>query len=453
MKRAIYENDLKLLKICEVTKDYPILLDIMENNPEICIEELSSISEEHVRFFKNTYPRIREQAFKEWTGSVKNDVKYNSDKDKKVFCYICDRPLKIICTIRNIFTGQEINIGKDCNKHFGIYKEKELEEALESKRKIIRLDKLDKEFPGLIDIIKNWRNIINNENLYIFKFIKEKYLEIGEKLSELHKEYTEDKKISITRENEILKDINLLLSEGEKEKRKIEEFIKDKKEEILYPTQKMVNSMIKNSDYEGLERLEKDRKITWRTLHRFTDEQFCKNLIIPFNRYLKEKEISVEKFKRYKKDIGYYLKINKNKECKVFYKYEDLCFLCGGEITNESEKTENFTYKEIVKDSILVDEYSIEFGLSKIEYIIADKGIELEQYFHEFEDVIWKFKKENSNKVKCYYKTKISNIQNILKDLLYDINEYNENKLFNLLIKNSSRLQNGEAYDLIKRRN
>lgn len=453
MKKAIYENDLKLLKICEVTKDYPILLDIMENNPEICIEELENISKEHVRFFKNTYPRVREQAFKEWTGSIKNDVKYNTDKDKKVLCYICERPLKIICTIRNIFTGQEINIGKDCNKHFGIYKEKELEEALESKRRIIRLDRLDKEFPGLITIIKGWRDIINKEQLYIFKFIKEKYLEIGERLSELHKEYTEDKNISMVRENEILQDIQLLLKEGEKEKEKIEEFIKCKRGEILYPTQKMVNSLVKNGDHEGIKRLEEDRRITWRTLHRFNDEQFCKNLIDPFNKCLKEKEIFIDEFKRYEKDIGYYLKVSKNKECKLFYRYEDLCYVCGGEITNESEKTETFEYKEIVKDAILIDEYSIEFGLNKMEYILINKEIEIEQYFHEFEDVIWKVKKKNSNKARYYYKTKISSIQNILKDLIYDINRYDVNKLFDLLLKNSSRLENEDAYDLIKRRN
>lgn len=451
MTKAIHDKDLKLLKVCNVTNYYPILLDVINNYPEIQIEELHNISSEHVRFFENMYNRVKKQAFKEWTGSIEKDIKKFKKSDNKR-CYICNHPLEFVCTIHNRLNGKKIDIGKDCNKHFGIYKEKDIENILEDRRKLIKLDELDKRFPKLLTIINNWLKIIDEEELYIFKFIKEKYLEIGIKLNSLHKEYIE-KKTSIIRENEILNEIDELLIQGNKEKEKIKEFIQDKKDLILYPTKKMVNSLKNKQGYTGVEWLEEDGKITWRTLHRFRDEQFCNRLIDNFNSILFNKGITIEKFKRYKEYIGYSIVSDKNKECKLFCKYEDLCFLCGGEITNESEKIENFTYKKIIKESSLVDEYSIEFGLSKIEYIISNKGIELEQYFHEFEDVIWKFKKGNSDKAKCYYKTKISNIQNILKDLLYDMNEYNENKLFNLLIKNSSKLQNGDAYDLMKRRN
>ncbi|MDM0612476.1 hypothetical protein QTH09_15785 [Clostridium perfringens] len=106
MAKAIHEKDLKLLKLCKVTKDYPILIDIIENYPNIHFEELKEISDEHVRFFENIYPRVKIQALREWTGSIKKDIKNYKESDNKV-CYICNHALKFVCTIHNKFTGEK----------------------------------------------------------------------------------------------------------------------------------------------------------------------------------------------------------------------------------------------------------------------------------------------------------------------------------------------------------
>ncbi|ELC8441052.1 hypothetical protein QYB59_000047 [Clostridium perfringens] len=65
MVKAIHEKDLRLLKLCNVTKDYPILIDVIENHPDIHLEELKELSDEHVRFFENMYLTVRSQAFRE----------------------------------------------------------------------------------------------------------------------------------------------------------------------------------------------------------------------------------------------------------------------------------------------------------------------------------------------------------------------------------------------------
>ncbi len=453
MAKAIHEKDLKLLKLCKVTKDYPILIDIIENYPNIHLEELKEISDEHVRFFENIYPRVKIQALREWTGSIKKDVKNYKKSDNKV-CYICNHALKFVCTIHNKFTGEKIDIGRDCNKHFGIYQEKDIEDILKQEKKLTKLNKLDKNFPRLLELIKEWKYIDYNEDLYIFNSIKERYFDIGEKIATLNKEFLE-KNITILRENEILQEIKLLLIESENEKEKINKFVKENKGSMLFPSKKMVNSLKANGDNTGVEYLEEDGIITTRTLHRFRDEEFCKRLIVPLNNELSKLNIKINSFKRHNKDLGYYLILERKEDCKLFCKYDELCILYGNKLTNNNDNlSEEVTDNDIIKESELIDEYSIEYGLQMIENIIASKGIEVEQYFHNYGDVIWKVKKKGSEKAKYYRLIKIKSIKNILKELLFTSKKYDSNSMLLKILKEIGEdLSNGAAEDLIRMRN
>ena len=453
MGKAIHEKDLRLLKLCNVTKDYPILIDVIENHPDIHLEDLKELSDEHVRFFENMYLTVRSQAFREWTGSIKEDVKNYEESDNKV-CYICNHALKFVCTIHNKITGEKIDIGRDCNKHFGIYEDKDIEDILKQQQKLVKRDKLDKKFPGLMNIIKNWRNIDINEELYIFYSIKERYLYVGEKIAELNKEYLE-KNITMIREEEILKEIEMLLIESEIEKEKINKFIKENKGSMLFPNKKMVDSLKANGDDTGVEELEKNGIITVETLHRFRDEEFCKRLIVPLNNELSKLNIKISSFKRHNRDLGYYLILERKEDCKLFCKYEDLCVLYGNKLTdnNNNNPSEEVTENDIIKESELIDEYSIDYGLRMIENIIADKGIELEEYFHSYEDVIWKVKKKDSEKAEYYLSTKIKSIRNILKEVLFISKKYDSNILIRYLKNSSKKLYSGDARDLIRMRN
>lgn len=453
MGKAIHEKDLRLLKLCNVTKDYPILIDVIENHPDIHLEDLKDLSDEHARFFENIYLTVRSQAFREWTGSIKEDVKNYEESDNKV-CYICNHALKFVCTIHNKITGEKIDIGRDCNKHFGIYEDKDIEDILRQQKKLIKRDRLDKKFPGLMNIIKNWKDIDIYEELYIFYSIKERYLYIGEKIAALNKEYLENN-ITMTREDEILKEIEMLLIESENEKEKINKFIKENKGSMLFPTKKMVNSLKANGDYTGVEYLEDDGIITTRTLYRFRDEEFCKRLIVPLNKELSNLNIKISSFKRNNRELGYYLILERKEDCKLFCKYDELCLLYGNKLTkNNDYLDEEVKENDIIKEAELIDEYSIEYGLQLIENIISSKGVEMRQYFHSYGDVIWKVKKKDSEKANYYRLIKIKNIKNILKELLFTSKKYDCNSmLFKILKENGEDLPNGSAEDLIRMRN
>ena len=348
---------------------------------------------------------------------------------------------------------KKIDIGRDCNKHFGIYEDKDIENILKQEKKLTKLNKLDKKFPGLLELIKEWKYIDYNEDLYIFISIKERYFDIGEKIATLNKEYLE-KNITILRENEILQEIKLLLIESENEKEKTNKFVKKNKGSMLFPTKKMVDSLKANGDDTGVEELEKNGIITVETLHRFRDEEFCKRLIVPLNNELSKLNIKINSFKRHNRDLGYYLILERKEDCKLFCKYDELCVLYGNKLTNNNDNlSKEVTEDDIIKESELIDEYSIEYGLQMIENIIASKGIEVEQYFHSYGDVIWRVKKKGSEKVKYYRLIKIKSIKNILKELLFTSKKYDSNSmLLKILKENGEDLSNGAAEDLIRMR-
>ncbi|MBC2455655.1 hypothetical protein [Clostridium beijerinckii] len=452
MSKAIHKKDLRLLEKCEITKQYPILIEIMNRYPDIEKEELKEISDEVYRFFDNIYDRVKRQAIDEWEGTPERDIK-QFKKEDKMRCNICNTSIEYVCTIHNKFNGKELNIGRECNKRFEIFSDKDVDSIIRKQKELHRLNELDEKYPKLISILKNWTEFINKEDIYIFEQIKNRYLIIGEKLNQLHKEYTANKNITDIREKEILFEIGQLLIEGEKEKEKIIHFIKNNRNKLLCITKKMVTSL-RHGNYGtvGLKWLEEDGEIRLRTLYRFYDDEFSQKLIPEFNNVLKEKGVMIKAVRVItRKNIGYDVILNQRKDCELYIRYDYMAQLCGATITNE--EFEDFKSLDIIKEGQLIDTYSIEYGLGLIESILAFKLIEVYEYYAEFKDVIWIVKKEEgSDKAKYYYQTPIDRLKPLLKDLLYNLKKYNGGNMFQLLEKNSRKLPNSDAEDLIKMR-
>lgn len=448
----MHKKDLRLLEKCEIIKEYPILTEVINKYPDIEREDLKEISDEVYRFFDNIYDRVKRQAVNEWDGTPERDIKHFKKEDK-MRCNICNTPIEYVCIIHNKFNGKELNIGRECNKHFKIFSDKDVDETIRKQKELHRLNELDKQYPKLIDALKNWTDFIDKENIYIFEQIKNKYLIIGENLNKLHKEYITNKNITEIREKSILLEIGQLLIEGEKEREKIIDFIENNRNKLLCITKKMVASL-RYSNYEtvGLKWLEEDGKIRLRTLYRFYDEEFSQKLIPKFNEVLKEKGVRIKSVSVInRKNIGYNVILNQRKDCELYIKYDYMAQLCGAKITNED--FEDFESLDIIKEGQVIEPYSIEYGLGLIENILSFKLIQVYEYYSQFEDVIWIVKKEeDSNKARYYYQTPINRLKLILKELLYNLKKYNSANMFELLEKSSKKLTNRDAKDLIKMR-
>ena len=444
MSKAIHEKHLRLLIHCDVVKEYEILQDVMYNHPNITKDKLKDISFNHFKFFETMYPKILKHCFTEWTANPETDIKVHL-KSEHIKCDMCSHELEYVCNIHHKYNGKSLKIGRECNKHFEIYKDVDIDKFIEKNKQLKRTEKLDDAVPFIEEKIKVWDNFIRKESIYVFFKIKGRYEEIKYELVKLHSEYIDSKTITINRENSIIKVINKLLIEAENEKNKIKIFIDKSRGNILIPSNDMVNTMKRfDKSRIGEKWLEEDTVIKARTLHRFRNDEFSCEIIPIFNEVLQLKNINIIKLKRLNNEVGYNVILNENKDATLFYSYFDLCNMCGMYVTKQMslrESVDQFDYDSFFKSSKLIDEYSIEYGLGLMENLLKNNLIKIKEFYHSYNEVYWKvLKSEESDKPKFYYSTKIDNVREILKNLLYKKVQYKESEMYNLLKKNSIEL-------------
>lgn len=451
MIRAIHEKEFSLLKYCDITKDHPILLDVMTNHRRIHMEELNLISEDYSRFFENIYPKVKNQLHNEWEGSLDQAVKEYSMEDD-IRCDICKTKIKYAFTIKHKRTKKELTIGKECNKRFGILNQKDVNKAIQEREKLKRVDIIDRKYPNLLGKITNWNSIIDYESAYIPHFVKDDYIEIGRNLGGLHKEYISAKKMSCEKEDKLLKDIEQSLKLGDALKKDISLFIDKTKTSDFYPSKKVVDTLRTNGDNVGISWIEKNGLINAGTLFRVKDEEFAIKIIPHIEKAISNRGIKINGFQRYKNLIGYSITIEDKEDCKLFIKYEDLCVTFAEAITGEGDIVD-FKIENLINDALLIDEYSIEYGLQLMENALVKQGIIVQEYFDGFNDVLWKVRKNsNSDDAKYFYLTKIKGIETCLKELLYNTKKHTSQDIYSLLVKNSNELYNRDAYELVKKR-
>lgn len=457
MGKVIFEKDLNLLIKSEITKDYEELQFVINNVPDITIEDIKELYPSYYQFFQNIYPEVLKQAIDEWRGSPSYNAE-ERDKNEKVKCDICNHDLEYVCKIRNRFNGEEMNLGRDCNQHINIFDNKEFDKQIEKRKSTKRLQKLDIELPYIQRKLSEWNNVFDSEKVYVFNKYKGRYVDIREDIRNLFKEYIDSKGISSKREDEIIYKIKELLEESEIEREKIIKFIDENRVNYFMPTNDMISILRKSGDLKGLEWLEEDCVIKARTLHRIRDIGFATKLISKFNEVLKHMKISISKIDRYKNNIGYNIKSDRIKDVSLFYPYHELSTICGEYITGENSLKDvllNLSYDMIIKESLLIDEYSIEYGLGLIETYLKSKNIIFKAYFHEYGDALWAVvNNRESEKAKYYYITKVNNnILDILKKLLFYNNRFDKEELFSIFENNSKNIGISDARGLAKGRN
>lgn len=453
MAKAIYKYDFNLLKKSEVTKFHPELLDVMSKYPYIELEDLKLKSIESYNFFVNVYSRVINEAVSEWVGALTQDIRV-VDKSKKVKCELCNTNIINVCTIHNKYNGNKMNIGTECNNKFKFLNPNDVEDFLKKQNEIRKINKINTLLPNLTETMINWRRIISESDLYIFENISDRYIEIGEEVNDLQLEYV-NKNISQDREDFIIDNIQKLLKESVPLRDRILHFLEDSKNNILYPTKKMVDSFKYSSNYEtSKEFLDKDKKIQLRTLYRFRDLDYAKKVSLIFNEELKKEGARIiDVYKISKDNLGYNISFDVNKRCKFYYRYEYICELFGASVTGEDENIEEFNKESFLKKGELINNESIEEGLELMSKKLYYFNIEFIEYYNNFGEVLWKVLKDDGENAKFYYKADINKIKSVLKELLLSLKRYEDRDIYNILKTNSTKINNGEIKDFLKSRN
>ena len=89
------KREINLLKGSKIIKDYQLLQKFINNTPNLEKDKLVTLYQELQIFFKDIYPKVINEATKEWVVD-KSSVYY--EEGDNVSCELCGhRPIKNIC--------------------------------------------------------------------------------------------------------------------------------------------------------------------------------------------------------------------------------------------------------------------------------------------------------------------------------------------------------------------
>lgn len=110
MKKIITTKDMNLLKYSEVTKDFPILINIIKEKPYLDIEDIQYLDAETESFLVTVYPDLMRKAKNEWDVDSKR-MQYNEEKQR---CQLCNRSTRNLYKLTNKLNGNRLIVGPSC---------------------------------------------------------------------------------------------------------------------------------------------------------------------------------------------------------------------------------------------------------------------------------------------------------------------------------------------------
>lgn len=439
MGLLVLKKEINLLKDSEIIKDYPLLKDFIENTPNMTDKDLPNLNEDIQLFFRDIYPKVINEARSEWEVE-KGSIDYV--EGDKFSCELCGkRPINNICTIENKFTKKRLRIGTDCAD--GMDKNVNLKEVLAEKKKIKHIEKINTIFPGIERIINNWNEFIENQDLYIKKDVRSKYIEYGVRAKEILSIFCKENTTNRNRKK-LIEEMKTLLKNSNAEKLNIEKYIDSIKESPFAPRKILLQSMSEPNKKAAIEMLEKDGMIRKGTLWRIRDIDYSNSLIKIINPQLKIVDFVIDSVNTYKGVIGYVLIYKNKKRYKLFCPYSEFCSNFYQIITGEYN-SEELCSVAIIDRSEIVDVDCLVNALYDLFNVI--KGSIFSIYETEYTDYSYNEIIINNKDLKLYYILDLKNFVNLFKIHLLTEKKNYEKELLNYISHNMGKPYTKEDID------
>jgi len=408
MTKLLKKREIKLLINSKIIDDHPELQKFIKETPTWNKERLNELDRNIVLYFKNIHPKVMHEVVEEWAVD-KDSVEYV--EGNKIVCELCGhRPINEVCVIENKFNKKRLKIGNRCVTHFGISKGLDMKKLLQRSKRIKRLSKINLKYPGIEEKIDKWDLFIEKQDILIKEEIKREYLKLGEKAKKILEKYIDEKTTEIEQE-ELTKEIGKILEDEKKEIEKIENYVKENKDNFLIPSRKLINELKASNKDNVVKMLDEDGIIRHRTLFRIENMNLSKSLINLYNKELKNFDCNITGVTVFKNRVGYELIYKKKNKIKLFCPHHDLCFHYYNFITGDEGDDINF--KELIEISEVYGENSIENVLWELFDLIKNSKFKLGEskfgsdiYFDY--DEFYAYNKKN----KCYYKFTLNEVIN-----------------------------------------
>lgn len=290
-KRLVPDKDRRLLFFSSVfdsiSDDYPWLKGYIQYSPKATYNDIIGDHEKE-NFFNNRYAEILNQAVSEWNSHPTIPVEIK-ERNENFQCELChQRPIIYVCTIVNKINGNELKVGNECIRKFGMSFHKDLKKLMDDQKRIRRTNILEKEIPGIKDEILRWNDGVEHAPILLPVRIVNPYLSLGEKAKGVFESFIEhndsendqrdigELKEIIANKNSYIQDIKLYFDKHEAD--------------IFVPNRKIVRWLEENAQrnpekYQiALQRLKQEGRITPLTAWRIGEPDYLRSLIPEFNR-------------------------------------------------------------------------------------------------------------------------------------------------------------------------
>lgn len=441
-KLLVTKKERMLLLNSEVLKDYPAARKFIMDNPNVKDDDLKYLPVDLRRFFQTLYNKVLKQASQEWQADSEDAI-YILDDNEKMKCQLCNHDIKNVCEISNRLNGKKLVVGTECVKHFGMNSDFSIEETLEQKRKIKKLEYLFKYLPNIEKDIDNWYNKLEKYPIMIIDELEMPYIKLGERLKKIYNDYLNDKN-----NNKYIEQMKNLYDECDKIIKKINTYVNENSDKEFIATRQIEKWLIINDKHDIISHIKKTGVIDWKAAIQIEEPNFINYIIKKFNNYFKSQNIKL-KILKFIQGKGLVIEVYYKYKIHVLVSYNEFMMFYGG-VLFKQENIEPFDIKSIINKNLIYGDDSVALIISLINNKSKIFGIYIKDLENDIDysqrDMFLYIKDEDS-----YVMPKIDQVVKKFKGIALDIDNISINDYINY-IKQLKRIHKTDVYEIKKNR-
>lgn len=351
-KRALLLNS-------ESSKQYPNLIQWLEQYEEFSEEVAAGLSQEDIVLVEHMLPNIIHLCEDEWRG---DEVPFEvlSGKEGKP-CQLCGYPdTKKIFYIRNVLNGKTLNVGSTCITEFVSLDKLRIgktKSQLEKQgKRNLRLRQLNERYPGIQEVVTNWLFQLDTFEVLIPTTYSNPYIQLGEQLKDAYERYLDSKFDDIDGFAKWLQKQKVLLQQ-------MHEYTLNHFGKPFVVSRNMVQWLKQNQDDVTLKAVSHSGYVDHTTVGKIWEEEFIKVLIPLYQEKLTRHDIHFEGIE----DNQLRIRINKPLPIMLHYHVDKFIRIFGVSLFNAAGAPKLIPYNILYSGSVLdmVSKKAILFELHK----------------------------------------------------------------------------------------
>lgn len=299
-KYRIQRKKAKLFTESEVSETFPWLKEKLTVNkewPHLTTAEYNSLDDSNRRFIDTRFNELLEYAISEWVVEYDNIEK--TDPEKIFNCELCgEKNIKFISKITNSKNQKKLLVGSSCITDYSQMRDSlgrtlgqiRKESNSVSNRILKNEEFLEKQIPGILHNIDSFNKIFQGNELLIRVDLEKYYETLNDKINKKYKKYLKQKQI----EPQKVLEIECLNTEIISFLKAYNDYVEECKTDIYGITKEISVWCQSNCDYNLINKLKKDGKITIDTISSIKEPDFLSKVIPLFMDLFKKHNLKIK---------------------------------------------------------------------------------------------------------------------------------------------------------------